>query len=104
MGQFFVGLLIEGAYFYQARVHPFAEQFDRLALARAFYAVDQHDDLPAGLLVQVYLRLKQRFAQLRQSGLVGVIVNGMTDFSGFKHAQLLMNDGSVTPDRECDHR
>ncbi|RML50607.1 hypothetical protein APX70_02410, partial [Pseudomonas syringae pv. maculicola] len=36
--------------------------------------------------------------------LVGVIVNGMTDFSGFKHAQLLMSDGSMTPDEECDHR
>ncbi|KPW34280.1 Uncharacterized protein ALO87_05618 [Pseudomonas syringae pv. apii] len=104
MGQLLIGLLIEGAYFYQARVHPLAEQFDRLALARAFYAVDQHDDLPFGLLVQVYLRLQQSFAQRRQSGLVGVIVNGMTDFSGFKHAQLLMSDGSMTPDEECDHR
>ncbi|RMU56214.1 hypothetical protein ALP29_201063 [Pseudomonas syringae pv. avii] len=54
--------------------------------------------------MQVYLRLQQRFAQRRQSGLVGVIVNGMTDFSGFKHAQLLMSDGSMTPDEECDHR
>ncbi len=94
MSEFFVGLLIEGAHLDQARVHPLAEQFDGLALASTFYAVDQHDDLATSLLVQVYLRFEQRFAQLRQRCLVSLIVNGMTDFSGFKHAQLLIDVGS----------
>ncbi|RMN28854.1 hypothetical protein ALQ62_05520 [Pseudomonas coronafaciens pv. zizaniae] len=93
--QFFVGLLVEGAHLYQARVHPFVEQFDGLALASAFYAIDQHNDLPPGLLVKVYLRFQQRLAQLGQGRLVGFIVNGMTDFSRFKHAQLLMGGGSM---------
>ncbi|RMM94035.1 hypothetical protein ALQ68_102614 [Pseudomonas savastanoi pv. glycinea] len=109
MGQLFVGLLIEGAYLDQARVHPFAEQFDGLTLACALYAVDQHDDLPTGLLVQVYLRFQQGFAQLGQSSFVGLVVNGMTDFSGFKHAQLLIGDGSenarwTTLSEHSDHR
>ncbi len=94
VSEFFVGLLIEGTHLDQARVHPLAEQLDGLALACAFYAVDQHDDLATGLLMKVYLRFQQRFAQLRQRSLVSLIVNGMTDFSGFKHAQLLIDVGS----------
>ncbi len=94
VSEFLVSLLIEGAHLDQARVHPLAEQLDGLALACAFYAVDQHDDLATGLLVQVYLRFQQGFAQLRQRSLVSLIVNGMTDFSGFKHAQLLIDVGS----------
>ncbi len=84
-GEFFIGLLVEGAHFDQARVHPFVEQLDRLALARPFDAVDQDDHRKALLLLQLELRFQQGFTQRRDRRLISVFVDGVTDFSGFKH-------------------
>ena len=61
--QLLVGLHVEGADLDQARVHPFVEQLDRLALAGAFHAVDQDDHREAPLLLQLELRLQQGLAQ-----------------------------------------
>ena len=86
--QLFVGLLIEGADLDQARVHPFVEQLDRLALARAFDAVDQDDHREALLLLQFELRLEQRLTQGWHFSVVGFFVDDVTDFSRFEHGRL----------------
>ncbi|MNJ34118.1 hypothetical protein D3C77_288170 [compost metagenome] len=58
-GKLLIGLLVEGAHFDQARVHPLVEQLYRLALAGAFNAVDQHNHRETRLLLEFELRLEQ---------------------------------------------
>ncbi|MCY1412539.1 hypothetical protein D9M71_279500 [compost metagenome] len=58
-GKLLVGLLVEGAHFDQARVHPLVKQLYRLALAGAFNAVDQHNHRETRLLLEFELRLEQ---------------------------------------------
>ena len=83
--QFLIRLLVEGTDLDQTRVHPFVEQLDRLALAGAFDAIDQDDHRETFLLLKFELRFKQGFAQRRHLGVIGFFVDGVTDFSGFKH-------------------
>lgn len=87
-GQFFVGLLVEGAHLDQARIHPFIEQLDGFALAGAFDAIDQHDHREASLLVQLELRFQQGLTQGRDFCVVSVLIDGVTNFGGFKHGRL----------------
>jgi hypothetical protein len=84
--QLFVGLLVEGAHLDQARVHPLVEQLDRLALAGAFDAVDQHDHRETRLLLEFVLGFEQGLAQGGHFGVVGFLVDAVTDFGGFEHA------------------
>ncbi|MND79280.1 hypothetical protein D3C80_710130 [compost metagenome] len=87
-GHFLIGLLVEGAHLDQARVHPFVEQLDRLALAGAFDAIDQHDDRKTRLLLELELGLEQGLAQCGYGGFVGVFIYHVADFGGFEHAWL----------------
>jgi len=87
-GQFLIGLLIEGTDFDQARVHPLIEQLDGLAFASTFDAINQDDHREALLLLQLVLHFQQRFTQGRHFGVVGVFVDGVTNFCGFEHGQL----------------
>ena len=64
------------------------EQIDRLALAGAFNAIDQHDNGRTLLLLQLVLSLKQGFAQGGNFPVVGFFIDDMTDFCGFKHGKL----------------
>ncbi|MNC41854.1 hypothetical protein D3C75_906410 [compost metagenome] len=84
--QLLVGLLVEGLDLDQPRVHPLVEQLDRLALAGALDAVEQHDQRKARLLAQLELRLEQRLAQFGHRGVVGFLVDLVADFGGFEHA------------------
>ena len=58
-GQFFVGLLVEGAYFDQARVHPFIQQLDGFALAA---------------ILSGYFSMEQAIGQFFLAAGMGVIV------------------------------
>ncbi|MNP18643.1 hypothetical protein D3C76_1111340 [compost metagenome] len=87
-GHFFVGLLVERAHFDQARVHPFIEQLDCLALASAFNAVDQYNHRKARLLLELELRFEQGLAQRRHFGFIGFFINRVADFGGFEHTCL----------------
>ena len=86
-GQLLVGLLVEGVDLNQPRVHPLIEQLDRFALAGAFHAIDQQQHREARLLLQLKLGLQQGLAQRRHSGLIGLLVDGMTDLCRLKHKQ-----------------
>ncbi|MNZ37146.1 hypothetical protein D3C78_545880 [compost metagenome] len=85
-GQLFVGLLVEGEHIDHARVHPLVEQLDRLALAGAFDAVDQHDHREARLLLEFVLGFEQGLAQSGYLGVVSLLVDAVADFGGFEHA------------------
>ncbi len=86
--QFLVGGTEEALHLDQARVHPLVEELDRLALAGALDAVDQDDHREARLLLELELRLEQRFAQLDDGLLVGVLVDAVANFRGFEHGGL----------------
>ncbi|MCY1497116.1 hypothetical protein D9M68_310710 [compost metagenome] len=73
--EFFVGRTQEALDVDQARVHPFVEQLDRLALAGAFDAVDQDEHRETRLLLQLELRIQQRFAQFQHSLLIVFLVD-----------------------------
>ncbi|MNN31684.1 hypothetical protein D3C81_1453810 [compost metagenome] len=85
-GKLLVAGLEEALHVDQPRVHPLVEQLDRLALAGALDAVEQHDQRKARLLAQLELRLEQRLAQFGHRGVVGFLVDLVADFGGFEHA------------------
>ena len=68
-----------------ARVHPFLEQVDGLALAGAVHAVDEDEHGKARRVEQLVLRPEQRLAQLRQLALVGALVDRVAKLGGFEH-------------------
>ena len=88
VGQFLIGLAVKSAYLDQPRVHPLTEQLDRLALAGTLYAIDQHNDRRALLLLQFVLGFKQGFTQGGSFSVVGFFIDDMTDFCGFEHGKL----------------
>ncbi|MNZ55557.1 hypothetical protein D3C78_734860 [compost metagenome] len=84
-----VARLEEALHLDQARVHPFVEQLDRLALARPFDTVDQDQHREARLLLQLELSFQQRLAQFDDRLLVGFLVDRMADLGGLEHAGFL---------------
>jgi len=79
-GQFFVARHIEAVDPNQPRVHPFVQQLDGLALARPLDAVDQDEHRKTRLRLEPILRLQQRLSQLWHRGVIGFLVDGVTDF------------------------
>ena len=69
----------------QARIHPFVEQLDRLALARPFDPVDQDQHRKTRLLTEPVLRVQQGLAQERHFGVVGGLVDAVADFRRLEH-------------------
>ncbi len=79
-----------------ARVHPFIQQIDGLALARAVHAADQDDDREAPVLEQVVLRIEQGFAQLRYLARISLLADRVPQFRRFKHSILSFQIGNLT--------
>ena len=90
MGGFLVGRDAEAAHLDEARVHPFVEQVDRLALARAFHARDQDEDGEALLLAQLALRLEQGAAQLRLLLTEVFLAHLVVEFGRFEHGASIL--------------
>ena len=71
-----------------ARIHPFVEQVDGLALARAVDAGDQDQYGKATLLLEVLeviLGIEQRLAQPCFLGPVGGLADAVIEICGFEH-------------------
>lgn len=96
MREFFIGGHVEAVDANQPRVHPFTEQFDRLALAGALDAVDQDQQRKTRLLAQPVLRVQQGLAQGRHLDVIGCLVDGVADFRGFEHGVLQNSDSAAT--------
>ncbi len=78
--QLFVAGHIEAVDPNQPGVHPLVEQLDGLALARPFDTVDQDQNRELRLGLEPVLRLQERLAQVRHCGIVGGLVDGVTNF------------------------
>ena len=79
-----------------ARIHPFVEQVDGLALARLVHAVDQDHDGKLLELEQIELGIEQLGAQGGHRGAESFVVGAVAEFGGFEHEILrVRRDGSV---------
>src|SRR5262249_27296207 len=81
--------------------HPFVEQVDRLALARAVDAADQHHHRERFLGEQLVLRGEQRLAQRRDLPGVTFLVDGVTELGRFEHAALVYLSARRASSRAC---
>ena len=90
-----VGRRAEGVGVEPAGVEPLEQALDRLALARAVGAGEEHDDGHARLL-QLALRLEQLEAQLRHLGLELLLADAATELGGLEHGGILRPSASST--------
>ena len=65
-----------------ARIHPFIEQIDGLAFTGALNPGDQYQHREAALLLEVKLRVKQRFPEFCLLALVNGLVDVMFELGG----------------------
>ena len=63
----------------QPRVQPLVDLVQRLATAGTIHAVDQDQHRAIGTLLQLVLRIQQGLTQRRLLGLVGVLVDNVTE-------------------------
>ena len=72
-----------------ARVHPFVEEVDGLALAGAIDTAHEDEHGKIGFLQQPELRVQQRLAEFRFFALVAGLGDAVADFGGFEHGKAL---------------
>ncbi len=80
MRELFVAGHIEAVDTYQPRIHPLVEQLDGFPFAGTLDAIDQYEDREVRLGLEPVLRLQQRFTQLGHRRIVGLLVDGVTNF------------------------
>ena len=76
---------VEGPGLDVARIHPFVEQVDGLALAGLVHTVDQDHDGKLLELEQIELGIEQLGAQTRHRGAKAFVVGAVAEFGGFEH-------------------
>ena len=84
-GEFLIRRFAHAVGLDKARVHPFVKQVDGLATSGAVDAAHQNNDRELGQSGQIHLCFEQVLAQLGHLRLVTGFVNGVAEFSGFKH-------------------
>ncbi|MPM89827.1 hypothetical protein SDC9_136942 [bioreactor metagenome] len=85
----FFGRHIERPGLDMTRIHPFVEQVDRLTLARAINAIDEHHDRKTAQIKQFELCIQQGGTQRWHFGLECCLIGLMAQFSRFEHLACL---------------